>query len=161
MISNQAYLFFIFILDGALIGLLFDFFRISRKVIKTSDFVTYIEDIIFWLLTGLIILYSIFAFNNGELRLFMFLGIILGAFSYMLFISSYIIKINVKIINFIKQIIKLIFIPFQFIFKFLRKIFVKPIAFLFINFRKGLTNFNTKVQKVIKKPKKTIDIVKN
>ena len=161
MISNQAYLFLIFIINGILIGLLFDFFRISRKVIKTSDIVTYIEDIIFWILTGIIILYSIFVFNNGELRLFMFLGILLGTIIYMLFISSYIIKINIKIINIIQKLINILLMPFKIMLKILRKTFIKPITFLFINLRKIFTKFNLKMQKDIKKPKKSMNIVKN
>ena len=96
MVSNQAYLFLVFIINGIVIGLLFDFFRISRKVFNTNDMITYIEDILFWILAGATVLYSIFIFNNGEMRLFMFLAILLGAFAYMVLISSYIIKINVK-----------------------------------------------------------------
>ena len=68
MITNQAYLFLIFVINGLLIGLLFDFFRILRLSFKTRDFVTYIEDIIFWIITGIIVLYSIFIFNNGEIN---------------------------------------------------------------------------------------------
>ncbi len=153
MVTNQAYLFLIFIINGILIGLLFDVFRISRKVIKTSNFVTYVEDIIFWILTGATILYSIFVFNNGELRLYMFLGIILGTIIYMLFISSYIIKINIKIINIFKKIIKIILTPFIFVVNLFRRIFKKPITFLFINTRK--------IHNMIKKPKKNINVVKN
>lgn len=161
MISNQAYLFFIFIVNGILIGLLFDFFRIARKVFHTNDIVTYIEDILFWILAGAIMLYSIFVFNNGELRLFMFLGIVLGAFIYMLFVSSYVIKINVKIINTLKKILEILFTPFKIICQMLHKIFLKPINFLFINIRKNFTNFGTKVYKNFKIPKKTKNIVKN
>ena len=76
MVTNQAYLFLVFIINGIIIGLLFDFFRILRKTINTKDIITYFEDIIFWILTGSIILYSIFTFNNGEIRLFMFLAIL-------------------------------------------------------------------------------------
>ena len=65
MVTNQAYLFCIFIINGIIIGILFDFFRILRKTFKTSDLITYIEDSMFWILTGIIILYSIFVFNNG------------------------------------------------------------------------------------------------
>ena len=101
MVTNQAYLFLIFIANGIVIGILFDFFRISRRVVKTGDLMTYIEDLIFWILTGSIILYSIFVFNNGEIRLFMFLAIILGIISYMLLLSSYVIKVNVRIIEII------------------------------------------------------------
>ena len=99
MVNNQAYLFLIFTFDGFIIGLLFDFFRILRKSFKTSDLVTYIQDILFWILTGFLVLYSIFIFNNGEIRLFMFLGILLGVTLYILTLSQYIIKINVFIIS--------------------------------------------------------------
>ncbi len=161
MVTNQAYLFLIFIINGILIGLLFDFFRISRKVIDTSDLITYFEDILFWILTGVIVLYSIFVFNNGELRLFMLLGILIGAVIYMLCISSYIIKINIKIINLLKKFFGIVIIPIQFIFKTLQKIFFKPITFLFINIRKSSTNFTTKIQNNFKKMKKVKNIVKN
>lgn len=161
MVTNQIYLFFIFVLDGILIGLLFDFFRISRKVFNTNDVVTYIEDFLFWILAGIIMLYSIFMFNNGELRLYMFLGIILGAFIYLLFISSYVIKINVKIINFLKKIFGILIIPFKFIYNLLHKVLLKPITFLFINVRKSFTNFGIKIAKNLKIPKKAKNIVKN
>ena len=154
MVTNQAHLFLIFVINGILIGLLFDMFRISRKVIKTSNIITYIEDILFWILTGIIILYSIFVFNNGQLRFYMFLGIILGAICYLLFISSYVIKINVKIIN-------IIFMPIKFIINLFRRIFMRPVTFLFINTRKIFTNFYCKIHNLIKKPKKNVNIVKN
>ena len=38
MITNQAYTFIIFIFVGMIIGILFDFFRILRKTIKTKIF---------------------------------------------------------------------------------------------------------------------------
>ena len=142
MITNQAYLFLIFILNGLIIGFLFDFFRILRKTIKTTDFVTYIQDFIFWILTGIIILYFIFTFNNGEIRLFLFLGILTGVLIYMLLFSNFIIKINVKIINFAKKILE---IPIKLIIKIIRKIFFKPIAFFIINIKKSTKNITKKI----------------
>ena len=117
MVSNQAYLFLVFIINGIVIGLLFDFFRISRKVFNTNDMITYIEDILFWILAGANVLYSIFIFNNGEMRLFMFLAILLGAFAYMVLISSYIIKINVKIINILKKVLEILSLPLKAIYR--------------------------------------------
>ncbi len=154
MITTQAKLFLIFTVNGIIIGLLFDFFRILRKSFKTKDFITYIEDIIFWILTGFIILYSTFTFNNGEIRLFLFVGIILGILLYMLFISSYVIKINVSIITFIKKLVIKIFniviIPFKFIYKLIRKVFFKPISFCIINIRKISTKFLNKIHNKVK-----------
>ena len=165
MITNQAYLFLIFAVNGIAIGLLFDLFRILRKSFKTNDFFTYIEDIIFWILTGIILLYSIFTFNNGEIRLFMFLGLFIGILMYMLMISSYVIKINVYIINLLKKIIGFIIhifaIPFQYIYKLLRKTIFRPILFLFINIRKISTNSFKKIKFSIRNPKISNNKAKN
>ena len=75
MVINQANLFLVFTINGILIGLLFDIFRILRKSFRTSDIITYCEDLLFWILTGFLLLYSIFTFSNGEVRLYMFLAV--------------------------------------------------------------------------------------
>lgn len=147
---SQAYLFLIFVINGVLIGLLFDFFRILRKSFKTPDFITYIEDIVFWFLTGLIILYSIFTYNNGELRGYIFIAIFIGIVIYMLALSKYIIKINVKIINLIKlitsKIINILLFPLKIILNLLKKVFLKPIRFIYINIHKNMTNILKNIQ---------------
>ena len=51
MITNQGIIFLIFVLNGFVIGFLFDIFRILRKSFKTTDTITCIEDILFWILT--------------------------------------------------------------------------------------------------------------
>ncbi len=149
MAINQAYLFLIFVLNGFIIGLLFDFFRILRKAFKTADILTYCQDILFWILTGLVTLYSIFVFNNGEIRIYIFLGILIGIILYMLLLSKYIILINVYILNKIKMCIKLILkiivIPFKFIFNIFKKIFLKPISFIFINIKKDIKKISKKM----------------
>ena len=164
MIENQAYLFGIFVINGILIGLLFDFFRILRKSFKTNDFITYVEDIVFWILTGIILLYSIFLFNNGEIRLFMFIAVLLGLIIYMLSISTYIIKVNVKIINFFKtiilKIISIILIPFKYIVEIFRKIFFRPVSFIIINIKKFSTNYLKKLSNKMKNNKKSVKIWK-
>ena len=103
-IYHQLYSLFIFSLIGIFIGLLFDVFRILRKSFRTPDIVTIIEDIIFWILVGGILLFSVFKFNNGELRSYIFIGLILGIIVYILTISRYIIKISVKILMTLKNI---------------------------------------------------------
>lgn len=157
MITNQAYLFLIFTVNGIIIGLLFDFFRILRKTMKTKDIVTYIEDFIFWILTGTIILYSIFTFNNGEIRFYMFFAILLGAITYLLFVSKYVIKINVTIITFLKKVIlKIVYfvsIPFLFIVKILKKLLMKPVLFCIVNIRNNFTKLGKKIFHFSKKDK--------
>ena len=139
MIINQGYIFVIFILNGFLIGILFDIFRILRKSFKTKDIVTYIEDILFWIITGIFLLYSVFRFNNGEIRLYMFIAILIGVLLYMLILSSYIIKINVKIITSVKNLLQKTF-----------NVFFKPFKKLFDKIRLMITNLFKKNQKSIK-----------
>lgn len=136
MAQNQAYLFLVFSMTGVAIGILFDFFRILRRSIKTSNFITYIEDVLFWILTGLLVLYNIWYFNNGEIRIFMFLGIILGVLIYMSTLSSILIKIFSKILQ---TLIKVLEVPF----KIMGTAFSKTITLfmtIYTNFSKKFAN---------------------
>ncbi len=105
MINNEFFVFLAFILIGLVIGLFFDFFRILRKVYKTSNFVTLIEDIVFWILSGTILLLGIFILNSGKIRGFLFVGIMLGLLFYITIISKFVVKFGIKLFNFINQII--------------------------------------------------------
>jgi spore cortex biosynthesis protein YabQ len=163
MVINQASLFLIFVINGIIIGLVFDIFRILRKSFKTSDIITTIEDILFWIITGIIILYSIFVFNNGEIRFFMFIGIFLGVILYILLLSNYIIKVSVKIIFLAKKIVafifKIIIFPVRSTYKIIKNILKKPILFCFINLKKTIRQIGTKISK--NKNKKTKKIGEN
>lgn len=163
--THQVYVFLVFIVNGIIIGLIFDTFRIARKSFKTPNFVTYIEDILFWIITGITIIYSIFVFNNGELRFYIFLGLMLGIILYLLLLSKHIIKISVSIIVFTKNItrkvINLILVPIKFIIKLFRKIFIKPISFIFINIRPKSTLLLSKTKKIFKIKPKTMQKMTN
>lgn len=136
MAQNQAYLFLVFSLTGVAIGVLFDFFRILRRTIKTSNIITYIEDVLFWILTGILILYNIWYFNNGEIRIYMFLGIIMGVLIYMSTLSNIIIKIFSKILGAIINILEL---PFKTVIAIFKKI-IATIEPIFTNFTKKFIN---------------------
>lgn len=161
-IATQLYSLFIFTMSGIIIGIFFDLFRVLRRSFRTPDIITYIEDICFWIFTGLFLLYILFTFQNGEIRSYVILGLLLGIGIYMLTISRYFIKINVKIITFFKEMIKkvvtIILYPFHLLLHILKNIFGKPISFLVINVKNISTNFNKKVIKGfknIKNAKKT------
>ena len=146
MVINQANLFLIFTINGIAIGILFDIFRLLRKSFRTSDIVTYMQDLLFWILTGFILLYSIFTFSNGEVRFYMFLGVFLGCLIYMILFSKYFININVKIIKIIKKIVSIIFTPINLTIKFIKKLIIKPINFITIN----ISKFKIKSQNKLK-----------
>lgn len=149
-IAIQIYSLLAFTISGIAIGIFFDIFRILRKSFKTPDIITYIEDIIFWIFSGLFFLFVLFKFNNGEIRAYIFLGLLFGVLIYIFTISKYFIKISVTIINFIK---KVLLYPIKIILNIL-KIVLKPFSFIVINIRKNTASFCRKIAKPIKKAKK-------
>ncbi len=148
MAQEQAYLFLVFSLTGVAIGCLFDFFRVLRKTFKTADIITYIEDILFWILAGILILYNIWYFNNGEIRLFMIIGIIMGALIYTLTLSNLFVSIDSFLMLLIKKALTFLYnffnIPIKLVKNILRKIF-NSISQIIENFTK-----------FVKKPRKKI-----
>lgn len=153
--QTQAYAFLIFVLNGILIGILFDIFRIFRKSFKTLDIVTYIEDCMFWIISVLLLLYSIFKFNNGEIRLYILIGVILGVSLYMLIFSKMFINTSVCIIKIIKRIFNIIIIiPIKFLIRIINKIFLKPLKKIFVFLQRKMSIINEKIKKLYFKNRK-------
>ena len=145
----------LFIITGIVIGILFDIFRVLRKCFKTADFITYLQDIVFWFLAGMITLFSIFKFNQGEIRIYVFLGIFIGILLYAITLSKIVVKFLASILQTIK---KLILIPLQFIYNIFQKIIIKPISnFINNNIKVAIkTNKKKKVNKINDTNKKKI-----
>ena len=154
---NQIYLVGLFTGSGFLIGIFFDIFRILRKSFKTPDILTYFEDFLFWIITGIYLIFIIFKFSFGQIRFFMFASLILGFALYILTISKFFINLNVKIITILKMIIskilKVILYTFEFLIKLLKRIIFKPITFITINVFK-IFNKNVKISNLFNKNKK-------
>lgn len=153
----QLYSFLIYLISGMIIAIFFDTFRILRKSFHTSDMITYIEDILFWLATGIFLLFVLFYVSNGEIRFYGIMALILGFIFYMLTISKYFIRINVCIITFLKNIVgkilKMICYPIKICFHIIKKLF-SPFTFFVINLKKTSLNFSKKMKKKEKKHQK-------
>lgn len=157
-VYNQLFCLGVFTITGILIGVLFDIFRILRKSFHTSDWVTYIQDILFWILAGTLMLFSIFTFNNGEIRSYVFIGILIGVVIYMLALSKLFVKSSVTIILFFKKILSY---PIHLIEKVTKIIIINPILFI-IKIGKGrVQSVHRNLHKFTKNNKKLTEINKN
>ena len=115
----QLYNFFIFIILGMLVSFIFDFFRALRKTFKTNDVITYIEDILFWIISGFLIMSSIFKFNDGEIRFYLFVGLLLGIFIYIILLTKLINKILEILMKPIKGVLNIIISIFKRFYNFI------------------------------------------
>ena len=155
--TEQLQIFFVFIISGIAIGIIFDVFRIIRRSFKISDLHTYIEDIIFGIILGFFLIFMFFIYNSGDARFYMIVALLIGFLLYMLTISKYFIKINVAIITFIKaalyKILHFILIPVKYIVNFLKKVFNKPFMLFIINIKKlkDVVNYQKYQKKLHKK----------
>lgn len=149
MSLNQLYIFLLFILTGIVIGIVFDIFRIFRRSFKTNDIITYVQDFLFWLVTGCILLFSIFTFNNGGLRGYIFIGIILGVLLHLLLLSKYFINIFVKKFSVLKKIIGY---PIYWLLNFTKKYILSPLSKILSKIRLKLPKIELKGKKSKKIP---------
>lgn len=85
---NQGQEFLCYCIVGMFLCFIFDIFRSSRYVFKTSDLITYIEDGIFLSLSALIIIGSTLFISSGMLRFYIILAIGWGILVYSLTISK-------------------------------------------------------------------------
>ena len=112
MVAEQVYIFLSSVLIGAVMGVIFDFFRALRRNGNTKNIIVYFQDVIFWLIVAVIIITSSFILNNGELRGYMLIGYLLGAILYMLILSNYIKALFIIIMNFLERIMGILLTPF-------------------------------------------------
>jgi len=90
---EQVNLFIYSLLCGALIGVLFDVYRTFRGFESLNKLVTAIEDLLFWILTGLIIfifmMYTSYAFMSFNVFVYIALGLFIYLRLYHILLSNY------------------------------------------------------------------------
>ena len=95
------------IISGILIGIMFDLYNIIRGV-KIPKIIIIIEDILFWILTAIIVfaflLYANYAFLGPYVYIFMIVTLII----YLKLISPTILKLERYIIDKVSKIIRII-----------------------------------------------------
>ena len=128
-VSTQLIDFIEFVVIGGVIGITFDFFRGYRKIKKVGTVTVFVQDVIFFVILAVIIVFSIVKLLNSQIRLYIFIAIIIGCSLYFSILSKFVIKIYILFFRMFKEIISTIFLPmllslqiFQKIGKFMKKI---------------------------------------
>ena len=106
MVNTQTILFLKCIEIGIIMGMIYDVVRIFRKIIPHPNLLVQIEDSLYWIICGLIGFGMLYMHNYGEIRMFVFIGVILGAIFYFATFSIIFMKIANYIIDFVKKAIR-------------------------------------------------------
>lgn len=127
-IAVELHFFAFCILWGGLVLIAYDALRIIRRLIKHGTFLLTVEDLIFWIITGIFIFTMIYRQNNGIIRGFAVMGMTAGMLLYHIIIKDHLVNIVVKGI----------------------RILLKPFVAVLKAINKFMASVNKKVQNALK-----------
>lgn len=99
-------IFYLTLYGGIVIGLLFDLYRALRANFKIIKKISFVFDIIFWILINIVVFITINLLERFDLRYYHFVALFLGFILYYNTISKYIFIIFNKLISFITSLFK-------------------------------------------------------
>lgn len=122
-LSYQLEGFITYIIIGNILCLILDVFRGYRKFKKVNKNVVLLQDIIYFILVCIIIIFVNIFILQKEFRLYFIFGFIIGMSIYLYIFSKIVIKYVVKFFNISSYIIEFILLPFDIIKQILVKIY--------------------------------------
>lgn len=121
--TREVWIFFISVLCGGGIMLVFDLFRAVRMAIKAGNAVTAVSDVLFCAVAMFCAVACVWNINSGIFRFYELIGLILGGIFYFLLLSKWILKLFLfiieNILKFVRLIFKILLTPPLFLYKIL------------------------------------------
>ncbi|MGB8453392.1 MAG: spore cortex biosynthesis protein YabQ [Anaerocolumna sp.] len=115
------------VLWGVLLLIFYDALRIIRRIIMHNGFFVAFEDLLYWVVSSLLIFNMMYQQNNGIIRGFAILAMLLGMLLYHSIFSEILVNtisgLFNKVINLIGKFILLIFRPVRFLFLKIKRFF--------------------------------------
>ncbi len=106
------------ILAGGLTGFIFDFYRTFRGFENVHKLLIIVEDILFWILTGILIFIFLLYTNQAVVGVYVYIWMAIGIYFYMKLLSKAFLRIQYKLIcnvsKFIRIIINIVIFPFRY-----------------------------------------------
>lgn len=144
-------------LFGVLLFLAYDILVILRNIIHHAKFVIAVEDIGFWITAGILIFCMMYLMNDGIIRYYAIISVILGMKLYQLLLGKHVVHMGSMVGNWIKKLLKRFFhflsTPLRLLFgqlkkisQFLAKIIGKRMKFIHHFIRKQLKILAKKVK---------------
>ena len=112
-LAGQVVTFLMTIMTGILLGVLFDCYRVLRGAFNPKAFVTWLADLLYWLVATAVVFIALVFSNWGELRFYVFMGILSGLVMYYNWLSLFVIRLfssGVRVLIAGLSVVKKIFI---------------------------------------------------
>ena len=149
-IAAQTRLFMMSLGFGFLLGVVYDLCRIARLTVTRGKAAVFFMDVFYFLSAGIAVFLFMLAFNGGEIRFYLLLGIVLGFLIYYFTFGAFVLKWSNRIIRGLRRMIRAVFrfltAPFRWLWGRIRKFSGKVRAKL----PAKLKNFKMKSKIVLK-----------
>ena len=122
--AGQTGTFIITLVTGCVLGLLFDFYRIGRGVLRPHWMITSLADLLYWLLATIIVFIALIMGNWGEVRLYVFIGLFTGVVIYYRLFSRSAVHLMIAVLRLTARIARAIRLLFLYVL-------VKPVCYIF------------------------------
>lgn len=109
----QLFTFCMMFSSGWILGIVFDVYRVLTRPLKLSRISFSILDIIYWLMATLFVFKMLYESNDGQLRFYVFIGLLFGTWFYYAYVSLYTVQLIQFILRIVKQTIRIIYRIFQ------------------------------------------------
>jgi len=107
-------------LAGVLTGILFDSYRLIRGFENPSRIITFVEDTLFWIFTGIVVFMFLLFTNYAYIGIYVYMYIALGLYIYIKFISKTYIRIQYGVMKTVGKVLRvllnILLYPFYLVF---------------------------------------------
>jgi spore cortex biosynthesis protein YabQ len=94
--------------SGLGLGVLFDLFRVLAGQLRIPKWTLPLTDLVYWIVATILVFRVLYLTNQGQVRLFVFIGLVIGILLYFTSFSPWIVKLILLIIKTIKALIRFI-----------------------------------------------------
>ncbi len=144
--KNEIFVLCAALVGGALIGVLFDFFRAYRLKVKSNKKATAFQDIMFWTVSSYLIFALIYRINGAQIRWYIFAGLAVGALIYNATVSKLMVKLILFVAKTVITVTGFIIKPFVKFAKYLKK----PFFIVFMPYRRLKYKIRSEINKIKK-----------
>lgn len=97
--DHELFFFFQSVFWGAVLLFFYDLLRIGRRLFPRRALFVSLEDLLYWSLAGIFLFGKMYQANEGRLRAYAIVAVILGMVIYAETLSSKIVSVSVKILS--------------------------------------------------------------
>ncbi len=144
--AEQILTFLYAVILGGVLCLVFDLFRLHRATTSVGSIVVFAEDLLFFIVSAVVVFCFFMIRCHGVLRLYVFAGIIPGFLVVRYTVSPWFLTVMIALINIIKRCLFFFLTPM-----------IRITTFVFSKFQKSVAVILLKIKNIFKRKKKPLE----